>query len=243
MKAPRTTIRRLSASIIAAVASLAVFSGPAEAATSIAVSDSTVKQGEALVVTVNTDESVKTCLLRLTGDKEKALGSVKVKGGVGGKTIKTSGIDPGTYQVQARCGKAAMATSTPFTVTRGSAATGSSDLRPSEIMFIKNYAGRVVRDIALLDEWTLDGIQAASELDYLATSFDGLVASKPPPGADVAKYYARAQTLANFARQAADYFDVGDLLNGQAAFAVLRAETVPLLQAINKGLGTTYALP
>ncbi|MEI6363895.1 MAG: hypothetical protein WCP95_17405, partial [Actinomycetes bacterium] len=58
-----------------------------------------------------------------------------------------------------------------------------------------------------------------------------------------ATYKARCQTLADFANKAADDYSYGDGIAGSAKYAVIRQETVPLLAAINAGLGTTYALP
>lgn len=123
----------------------------------------------------------------------------------------------------------------------GTAATGGLSAR--DIEDINLYAGRIVRDIPVLDERLSRGGSMAMLLDMLAGHYTGLLNSAVPTGADPADYKARCQTLANFATMAADEFANGDDMAGSARYTVLRKETIPVLDAINAALGTTYALP
>ena len=64
---------------------------------------------------------------------------------------------------------------------------------------------------------------------------------RSPPGANAANYISLAQTLSNFASQAADEISSGDETAGYARYAVLREHTQELLTMINHSLGTRYA--
>jgi hypothetical protein len=105
------------------------------------------------------------------------------------------------------------------------------------------YAGRVVRDITSLDERLTRNGAMTMLLSMLAGHYTNLLDTAVPTGADPADYKSRCQTLANFANMAADEFANGDDLAGSAHYSVIRQETIPVLDAINKALGTTYALP
>jgi hypothetical protein len=140
-----------------------------------------------------------------------------------------------TYKLPA---SSATATTPSATGTDPVAGLSARDLED-----INLYAGRIVRDIPVLDErLSRDGAMSML-LVMLAGHYTGLLNSAVPTGADPADYKSRCQTLANFANMAADEFANGDDLNGSARYSVLRKETIPVLDAINKGLGTTYALP
>ena len=124
--------------------------------------------------------------------------------------------------------------------TAGSASNTTTSA--SDAADIKRYAGRVLEDIAALDIYVLDGIGLPARLSALSKNYTDLLNSAVPTGADAANYKARCQTLANFAKMAADDYSIGDSMNGRARYSVIRQETIPLLNIINKGLSTTYAL-
>jgi hypothetical protein len=135
------------------------------------------------------------------------------------------------------------ATSPTATVPSGTGTAPAAGLSARDIEDINLYAGRIIRDIPVLDERLSRGGAMSMLLSMLAGHYTGLLNSAVPTGADPADYKSRCQTLANFAKMAAEEFANGDDLNGSARYAVIRKETIPVLDAINKGLGTTYALP
>ena len=115
-----------------------------------------------------------------------------------------------------------------------------SDVDTSSIAL---YTQRIVEDINALDEWVRDGIGMTSRLLMLARSYQSLADGSVPPGVDAAEFRSRAATLAQFAELAATEYSYGQELEGSARYAVIREETIPLLQAVNLGLGTSFALP
>lgn len=103
-------------------------------------------------------------------------------------------------------------------------------------------AERILRDIATVDERLVHGIAVASGLRLLASSYGCLADRGAPPGVDPADYLPRLATLEDFALQAAENYPL-DPLQGAATYDVVRQETTPVLQLLNRSTGSSYALP
>jgi hypothetical protein len=108
--------------------------------------------------------------------------------------------------------------------------------------YIDKVAGNILEDIATIDERLGDGIQVASAMNLLADSYSRLLTSPAPTGVDEADYYARVATLEQFARDAADLYEV-DPIASAATYSVVRDQTQPLLDQINGWLGTSHTVP
>ena len=103
-------------------------------------------------------------------------------------------------------------------------------------------AGRIVEDIADLDEYMGDGIAVQPALKMLAKDYEDLTSLGAPPGVDKANYLARVTTLQSFTEDAADvWYD--DQMLASTKYEVVRKETVPLLIQLNKVTSTKHKLP
>lgn len=111
-----------------------------------------------------------------------------------------------------------------------------------EIKYLRSNAADVADYLGEADCRSRDGIMVGSAMMILADAFDTLANdAKYPPGVVASKYYARAATLAQFAQDGADEYDYGSEMTGYAKLQVVIKEAKPLLDMINKGLGTKYA--
>jgi hypothetical protein len=146
---------------------------------------------------------------------------------------------------------ASEATGTTGGTTGGAAGLAPDESAPSgapgepaqfERDYIDGVAGNILEDIASIDERLGDGILVASAMNMLADSYARLLTSPAPTGVDEADYYARVATLEQFARDAADLYEV-DPIASAARYSVVRAETQPLLDQSNGWLGTSHTVP
>jgi hypothetical protein len=101
----------------------------------------------------------------------------------------------------------------------------------------------VLDDIATVDERLGDGIAVDSALSLLADSYGRVASAGTPANLDEAKYQATLITLEKFANKASNNFGFGNLLDGSAQYAVLRANTAPVLRDFNRAVGTRLKLP
>jgi len=201
----------------------------------VTLSTYTAEVGDMVSVDIKNVTGARRCSLQLTGPMRKSLGTVPIAFGSGYKVFYADGLAEGTYTVQAKCGRVT-ATSRELKVTE----PGLSEFDIDEI---KTYASRIVRDMAELDIRVQDGIMVASRMSMLADHYFDLQEAAVPPGADPADYKARCQTLGRFTEMAADEYSYGDDLAGYARYQVIKQETAPLFDIINKAFGTSYQVP
>lgn len=117
------------------------------------------------------------------------------------------------------------------------AATASFDAEWADVC-----AGRILEDIAVVDERLLDGIAVSSGLLLLADSYDCLNNDVGvPPGVDAAAYYALIDTCSQFASDASMLWG-SNSMEAEAKYQAVRVHTPELLDMISLGTGKTYEI-